>query len=112
MTTPARLLLITNLLRFSCDSVSLYKMIRPYCLTYLVRKPLLVHLSWIPNVTREVRGLLIHIDKFNQLRIQMWVPKGPIHHQRIVEMFWSVGVVLESVEMHKLCLQNTSQLSN
>jgi len=96
MTTPARLLLITNLLRFS----------------YLVRKPLLVHLGWVPNVTRKVRGLLIHIDKFNQLRVQMRVPKGSIHHQGIVEVFWGVGVVLEGMKMHKLCLQNASQLSN
>jgi hypothetical protein len=69
-----------------------------------------MHVSWIPNITWKVRGLLVHIDKFDQFRIQVRVPKGPIHHQRIVEMLRSIGVVLESMEMHKLCLK--SELGN
>lgn len=78
---------------------------RPCYLTYLVRKPLLAHVSWIPNITREIRGLLVHINELDKLRIQMRVPKRPIHHQRIVEVLRSFRIVLEGMEMNKLRLQ-------
>jgi hypothetical protein len=85
---------------------------RTYRLTYLVRKPLLAHLSWIPNITRKIRGLLVHIDKFDQLRIQMGVPKGPVHHQRIVEVLRGFRIVFQSMKMNELCLQATVNYAN
>ena len=76
-------------------------------LTDLVRKPLLTHVSRIPNVTGEVRGLFVHIDKLHQLRIQMRISKRSIHHQRIVEMLWGIRIVFKCMEMDQLCLQQT-----
>ena len=78
---------------------------RPGYLTDLVRKPLLSHVVGIPNITRKVRGLLVHIYKFDQLCIQMRVSKRPVHHQRVVEMLWRVRIVFERVELHQLRLQ-------
>lgn len=109
MITAARLLLIPYLLRLSCRSVLEKHYTRPRYLTDLVRKPLLTHVGRIPDITREVRGLFVHIDKLHQLRIQMGVSKRSVHHQRIVEMLWGIRIVFKGVEMDQLCLQDENK---
>ena len=76
----------------------------PADLTDLVRKPLLTHVVWVPDLTREIRGLFVHVNEFDELRVQMRVSKRPVHHQRVVEMLRRVWVVFESMELDQLCL--------
>ena len=77
----------------------------PTALTDLVREPLLAHVVWVPNVTREIRGLFVHVDEFDELRIQMRVSERPVHHQRIVEMLRRIWVVFESMKLDQLRLK-------
>lgn len=63
--------------------------------TYLVCEPLLFHIHGIPNPFREIGGAFVHVNKLDELRVQVRVAKCTVGHERIIEVPWVVRVALE-----------------
>lgn len=63
--------------------------------TYLVCEPLLFHIHGIPNPFREIGRAFVHVNKLDELCVQVRVAKCTVGHERIVEVPWVVRVALE-----------------